>query len=153
MLKAIVLDTTPLGLVAKRTKLPVPGACRTWVEVCQSAGISIYVPEIADFEVRRELLRAKLLTSVVRLDKFNKIYPARSLPLTTAHMRRAAQLWADSRNAGFATADRFALDGDVILCAQALALGFAANEVIVATSNTKHIRRFIAAEEWENIIP
>jgi hypothetical protein len=41
------------------------------------------------------------------------------------------------------------LDADVILAASALKY----ENVIVATSNPGHLRRFVAADRWENITP
>jgi hypothetical protein len=75
------------------------------------------------------------------------------LPLTTQNMQHAAALWAQARKAGVATADQHALDGDVIVCAQALVLGLAPTDYVIATSNVKHISRFATADEWRNIMP
>jgi hypothetical protein len=72
------------------------------------------------------------------------------LPLTTAIMQRAAELWAAARNTGQATAPDHALDADVILAAQALSLSV---PVIVATDNPAHLSRYVPADLWQNITP
>ncbi len=147
----IVLDTTPLGLVTQRLGLPVADACRQWVLDLITAGHRVIVPEVADYEVRRELVRAAKTAGIRRLDEFNAAAPDRYLPITTEAMRLAADLWAQARNAGVATADAQALDGDVILAAQSLSLGLPSAEIIVASKNVRHLSRFIAADLWENI--
>jgi len=65
----------------------------------------------------------------------------------------AAQLWAQSRNAGTPTASPDALDGDVLLAAQALSLGLPASDYVVATKNVAHLSQFVPAEHWTNITP
>jgi hypothetical protein len=65
-------------------------------------------------------------------------------------MRRAAELWAQARNAGQPSAADPALDGDVILAAQTL--GFNA-PVVVATGNPGHLTRFVTALPWASITP
>ena len=72
------------------------------------------------------------------------------LPLSTPVMRLAADLWAWARNTGRQTAPDPALDGDVILAAQAISLGV---PVVVATVNTAHLSRFVTAELWHAITP
>lgn len=152
MLLAVALDSSPLGLVTQKVgKSPEGDACRLWMEDLLTQGIKIYVPEIADYEVRRELLRAGKPTSVLRLDRLKQL--ARHVPLTTAAMQEAAALWAQVRNQGLTTADVHALDGDVIVAAQVLALGYAPTEIVIATSNTRHLSRFAPAELWERIKP
>lgn len=49
------------------------------------------------------------------------------------------------------TADAKALDGDVILSAQARLLCDVTTEVIVATTNVAHLSRFITAMDWQSI--
>jgi predicted nucleic acid-binding protein len=61
-------------------------------------------------------------------------------------MRHAAELWAISRRQGFPTADIQALDGDVILAAQALAV-----DGVIITSNRKHLERFAPTKFWNEI--
>ena len=151
MPKSIVLDSTPLGVLTQRAGKPVADACRKWLASCLAAGSRVYVPEIADYEVRRELLRANKTAGIARLDAMKRT--ARYLPITTDAMILAAQLWAQARQQGAPTADPQALDGDVILAAQALTLGVPPAEIIIATSNVAHVARFVAADLWQNIVP
>jgi hypothetical protein len=108
----------------------------------------VIVPEIADYEVRRELIRMGGMVALANLDGYGT--QLEYLPLTTAAMRRAAELWAQARSAGLPTAPDPALDGDVILAAQALCLN---TTVIVATGNPGHLNRFVPADLWSNVAP
>jgi hypothetical protein len=71
------------------------------------------------------------------------------LPITTAAMRQAAQLWSQARRQGQPTAGDKTIDGDMVLVAQAVTLG--EPDVVIATTNVGHLSRFIAAELWQNI--
>ena len=73
------------------------------------------------------------------------------MPITTATMLLAAQFWAEIRNTGKPTADPKSLDGDVILAAQAKIEELNGNQVIVATTNVKHLSLFVDAREWQMI--
>jgi predicted nucleic acid-binding protein len=108
----------------------------------------VVVPEISDYEVRRELIRTGRTRSLQALDGLATRFEY--LPLTTAVMRRAAELWAQARQGGRPTAPNPAIDGDVILASQALSLGV---PVIVATGNVAHLSRFVPADLWQNIAP
>jgi predicted nucleic acid-binding protein len=108
----------------------------------------VIVPEIADYETRRELIRLGGTVALANLDSWGN--QLEYLALTTAAMRRAAELWAQARSTGQPTAPDPALDGDVILAAQALTLNTA---VVVATGNPAHLSRFVPAELWSNITP
>jgi predicted nucleic acid-binding protein len=110
-------------------------------------GSRVLVPEIADYEVRRELLRANKARGLARLDALADLLEY--LPLTTAAMRQAAVFWAQARQQGRPTADDKALDGDVILAAQAMTLGAA--DVVIATTNVGHLSRFAPAALWPDI--
>jgi predicted nucleic acid-binding protein len=114
-----------------------------------ASGALIVVPEIADYEVRRELVRAGLEDSVALLDDFvsSVLYE----PITTQIMRSAAELWARSRRGGPPTADVHALDADVILAATALAIAEDGHEVVVATDNARHLSLFVDARHWSEI--
>ncbi|MFM7440391.1 MAG: type II toxin-antitoxin system VapC family toxin, partial [Snowella sp.] len=119
-----------------------------WVTLLQRK-YKVILPEIVDYEIRRELLRANKLSGLRRLDQLkSEIF---YLPITTEIMLKAAELWAKARQQGKPTADNQALDGDVILASQALALKNLDYEVIIATSNKKHLSLFTEAEDWQNI--
>jgi predicted nucleic acid-binding protein len=112
--------------------------------------VSLYVPEIADYELRRELLRLDLTRALVRLDALKSTIGY--LPITTAAMMKAAEFWASARKTGKPTADSKALDADVILAAQAVLLtGPDSDEPVVATTNVGHLSRFIDARRWQDI--
>jgi predicted nucleic acid-binding protein len=54
--------------------------------------------EIADYEVRRELLRASKTQGAARLDALAAMLEY--LPITTAAMRKASEFWAKARQQG-----------------------------------------------------
>ncbi len=155
MTRHILLDSFPLGLIST----PALGAAAlpvaAWVAACRAAGHEIYIPEVIDYELRRELLRARKVNSVRKLDSLKATL--NFLPITSAAMLLAADLWAQSRQRGAPTGDPKKLDIDVILAAQALThartLGIPSGDLVVATSNVGHLAQFVPAELWTNIPP
>jgi hypothetical protein len=147
--RVVVLDSTPLGLLANPTPGVLAARCQRWAADLAAAGVRVLVPEMADYEVRRELLRAGRQTSVDQLDQLATTYDY--LPLTTLTMRAAADLWATARQQGVPTAGQSELDGDVIVAAQALILNDPS--VLIATGNVRHIGRYAPAELWWLITP
>lgn len=146
---AIVLDTGPLGLVTNPKATATTQAIALWLINLLQRNIAVYVPEIADYEVRRELLRGKKMQGLQRLDALKTAL--QYLPITTATMLQAAAFWAQARQQGTPTAADTALDGDVILAAQATQLKAQGLNVIVATTNVKHLSLFITAKLWHEI--
>ena len=141
----IVLDSGPLGrLTNPNARTPINTEINRWLWARLAAGATIFIPEIVDYEVRRELLRLDRRRSLTRLDSLQAqlVY----LPLDTGIMRRAAELWAQARQQGQPTADPRALDVDVILAAQAERA-----QAVVATENVAHLSRFVAARHWREI--
>jgi predicted nucleic acid-binding protein len=139
--KPVLLDTGPLGKLVHPKKHRDLGQ---WFSGLAGQRVQIVIPEIADYELRRNLLLESLAASVQRLDQLGQqlIY----LPISTAHIRKAAELWAAARASGLPTADDKALDGDVILAAQALSIGG-----VVATENVAHLSRLCDARNWKGI--
>ncbi len=112
----------------------------------------IVLPAISDYELRRKLLHLsryrrlkEAKESLQRLDEL--VEYLEYLPLDAETMWRAANLWADARGRGTSTSADRALDGDVILAAQALEVDGA-----VLTTNTKHLSQFVPAHYWEELV-
>lgn len=149
MSRLIVLDSGPLGMVTNPKAQGIPLDCQLWLKALLRRGEKVAIPEIADYEVRRELLRAGLLRSLRRLDSLKQTLEY--IPIQTDTMLLAAELWAEARQTGQPTADSKALDGDVILSAQVRLVCNEVTEVIVATTNVAHLSRFITALDWQSI--
>jgi predicted nucleic acid-binding protein len=142
----VLLDAGPLGMASH----PRPATdILSWLARLLDAGVAVMVPEIADYEVRRELIRAGLNKSVARLDFLKS--SLEYLPITTAAMLRAADFWADSRRRGRPRAHERPLDADAILAGQSATL--TGKQVMVATANPRHINRFVPAVDWQEIAP
>jgi predicted nucleic acid-binding protein len=143
----IVLDTGPLGKIAHQRQNP---ESNEWFLGHAVNGTEFALPEICDFELRRELMRRGSQTSLRRLDRLGG--ELKYLPITTAVMRRAAELWAKMRNQGTPTADPKQLDADVILCATVqLEAERTQREHLVATTNVRHLARMVPARLWSEI--
>ena len=88
----MLLDTGPLGLVTHPNAAIENKQATQWLQGLLQTEVAVLIPEIADYELRRELLRAGKAKSVMVLDR----YKARLgyVPLTTEAMLQAAQFWA-----------------------------------------------------------
>ena len=148
----VLLDSSPLGLItnANRKNNEEAEKCARWLTDLLENSIPVYIPEICDYEVRRELTRIKSLKALRRLDDLQRVKGIEYLPITTKIMLKASDLWADARQKGKATSGDKALDGDVILAATAIS-SFLLEKTVIATSNTKHLTWFTDAREWQEI--
>jgi predicted nucleic acid-binding protein len=120
-----------------------------WARDLLESGTDVVLPEITYYELRRELIRTQNVDSTRWLDAMVETFSYE--PITTPAIIRASELWAETRRAGRPTADDKALDVDVILAATAIELQRGGDDVIVATTNVAHLRRFVAANEWTDI--
>ena len=150
----VILDSRPLGLITNPRQNAEADACKVWMQGLLDRGNRVLVPEITDYELRRELLRADKAAGLLALDR-TKITLG-YVPITTAAMQQAAEFWAQARRMRLPTAPGLALDADVILAAQAATLdpnvwGLPDAGVVIATSNVGHLSRFTDAREWPDI--
>jgi predicted nucleic acid-binding protein len=148
----IFLDTFLVSSTGKRASTPatLSDDCRDWILRREEEGHRILVPGVCYYESLRELEMRQATSQVKRLKEFCLV-PSRFVPITREHLDGAAVLWGQARRAGQATASPQALDGDVILCAQVLSFGLAAFDYVVATTNRKHLARFVTCDDWTNI--
>jgi predicted nucleic acid-binding protein len=147
----VLLDSGPLGFASGRPGSPLPDRCRNWIDGLLARGVDVIVPEVADYEVHRELTRVGAYPSLRRLDQLVAAGRLSYAPVTTVEWRQAAVFWADARARGVPTASRDALDADVILAACATTIGQPADTVIVATMNVGHLSRYCDARLWTSI--
>lgn len=148
----IVLDAGPLGLVIHANpKNKKALECALWLKVLLlNENVNVIIPEISDYEVRRSLLKIESTKSIRKLDKLNSALSY--LPINTPAMRKVAEFWAEARKQGKQTADNLALDGDMVLVGQVNQLQEIQNDdVIVATTNVRHIELFAEARNWVEI--
>ncbi len=135
-----MFDTGPLArLVHPR----FGGEFFEWFRAAIAAGQELVIPEIADYELRRKLLHKDLNRSIARLDSLESSLSF--LAIDTKAMRRAAELWAAARRRGRPTAAPEALDGDVILAAQAEAIG-----ATVVTEDSD-LSQYVPTRRWTEI--
>ena len=104
----------------------------------------LLISEVADYELRRELLRVESNHSLARLDELTR--ELSYVPMATATWRAAAKLWATLRRAGRVTAPPSALDADVLIAAQTLAEG-----ATVVTPNLRHFDHMVSAFTWADV--
>lgn len=95
MSQILLLDAGPLGLASNPRFSPQTDASNQWILDRLHSGAQVLVSEVADYEVRRELLRANKQPGLARLD--TTINFLGLLPLNRAVMLRAAELWAQAR--------------------------------------------------------
>ncbi len=140
----LLLDTGILGQLCHPGK-STNQSVSDWVDAILKSGSDdrIYLPEVCDYELRRKLLHLvrkgqSSQRSIERLDELSELLDY--LPLDTPTMRKAAEFWSDSRFRGQPTAPETALDGDVILAAQAAMIGGT-----IVTTNGKHLSQFVPA--------
>ena len=148
MKRSIFLDSGVIGLITNPNLSAEGISCAKWLLSHINKGNQIIIPEIVDYEVRRELLRANKVKGLARLDEL--IDSLEYLPITTESMRQAAVFWAEARQKGQPTASDKTIDADMILVAQVFVMD--AQNKVIATTNVGHLSRFVAADIWQNIL-
>ncbi len=98
------------------------------------------------------MLWAGAIDGVERLDELRNDL-GHYIPITTAAMRKAAEMWAEARRGGLGSADDKEIDADVIPAAQALLFTGLADTLVVATENVGHLSRYLDARHWRDIPP
>ena len=79
--------------------------------------------------------------------------PGRYVRVSDDALRLAAERWARAGQSGHLTADVKAIDIDVIIAAQALTFEGSSSQLVIATTNPKHLAKFTTARLWNDILP
>jgi predicted nucleic acid-binding protein len=147
----VLLDAGPLGMLGLPGHSGPGGECRRWLEELKASGALILVPDIAIYEVRRELKRRGAAAQIARLAV--ALLGVERVDVSADAWERAEDFWADLRKGRVPTAPDLALDGDAILAGVAASVGGAEERVVIATTNVRHLARFegIVAREWRSI--
>ncbi len=85
----VLLDATPLVLANRRRGTPVIDGCHAWLTALGRTGARIVIPEIADYEIRRELERLGHSLGLRRLDTLARSFLYAEI--TTPVMHKAAE--------------------------------------------------------------
>jgi predicted nucleic acid-binding protein len=149
MSRVLFIDSGPLGFALTPATNDEHLRCSQWLEAMILQGEQIAIAEIVDYECRRGWLRHDNLPALEKLDQARAglIY----VPISTEAMLQAAALWAAARKGGYATTTDQRLDADVILAAQVITFECGGADVLIATTNVKHLARSTPAEHWESI--
>ena len=152
MARLVLLDAGPLGLACTRVGVPDADECRAWLASLRAAGVEVLIPAVAEYEVRREALRAKATARLRDLDDLRTRFDR--LAISAEALDRAAEFWALLRNLGMPTAGDQDLDGDAILAGMAATCTAPGDVAEIATNNLRHLRRFpgIVANPWRSIV-
>ena len=149
----VLLDSKPLGMITNPTASPETDECNEWLEGLLSKGIAVVVPEIIDYELRRELIRLDRPKSIARLDSLAAYIGY--LRLNSETYLIAAALWAKVRNEGKGTAGPQRLDIDCILAAQARQVSGGREQTRIATIDVDDLSRYdtdtVKAMHWGDI--
>jgi predicted nucleic acid-binding protein len=151
----VFTDTGVLGLLSSPNDNLEAQQCQRWLYSLLARGVYVITSDLCDYEVRRSLIldaiRKPKQQALNNLDGLENLIDF--LPITKPIMRHAAQLWAFSRSQGMPTADEKNIDADVIIAAQCQLfqqenLG---QTLVIATTNVKHLKRFLDAQKWQDI--
>jgi predicted nucleic acid-binding protein len=154
----VLLDSTPLRMVTYAVVRSEIGECNEWLEQLLINDVPVLVPEIIDYELRRELIRTDNFDAIEFLNKLAA--DLGYLKLNSETYQIAASLWASVRKKGQPTAADERLDIDCLLAAQAHQVStippFHDSQIRIATWDSD-LSRFdrgrVRALQWRDIKP
>jgi hypothetical protein len=155
----VFLDTNIVGLISNsNTSFDECQQCDKWFTTLSVRGVRFVTSDICDYEVRRGLISSfirsgKLASGINGLNSPKTDGLLEFLPVSTEALDLAANLWARASNEGLTTRDDKNIDVDIIISAQYQILRdeYPGQQVIVATTNLKHLSRFCEAARWQDI--
>jgi predicted nucleic acid-binding protein len=151
----VFLDSGILGLLSSPYKEGDARDCGEWLYRLLSKSVYVVSSDICDYEVRRglklALINRPVKSGLKQLDALTDLIDF--LPLTRDVMEIASDIWAQARSQGKATANDKNIDGDMIIAAHWSILNakYPGREVIVVTTNVKHLGYFTNAHTWRDI--
>jgi predicted nucleic acid-binding protein len=155
----VFIDTNILGLISnENTSFDEAQQCKKWFSTLLIRSVRVVTSDLCNYEEMRGLLSSSILKKEVapgiksleflRADGFLEF-----LPVSTEALDLAAKLWARASTSGQTTRDEKDIDIDIIISAQYQLLRneFPGQQVIMATTNLKHLSIFCEAAHWRDI--
>ncbi len=150
----ILLDSGILGQLTNPNLDRDTDPLKKWFDI-SLIRTNVVSSKICDYEIRRGLLLAqKQGLTAEGLSLLDDLYKfVDFLPVDETILDLAADIWATARSEGQPTAGDRNLDADMIICAtwQDLATNYPGQEVVIATTNVRHLSRFATAVRWEDL--
>jgi predicted nucleic acid-binding protein len=155
----VFIDTNILGLISnENTLFEEAQQCKKWFSTLLRRSVRVITSDLCTYEEMRGLLSSSILNKEVapgiksleflRADGFLEF-----LPVSTEALDLAAELWARASTSGQTTRDEKDIDIDIIISAQYQLLRdeFPGQQVIMATTNLKHLSIFCEAAHWRDV--
>jgi predicted nucleic acid-binding protein len=150
----IIIDSGVLGQLCRPNLDRETLALKGWFDRALIRA-NVVSSKICDYEVRRGLLLAQkqglIAGGISILDDLYQLIDF--LSVGDQILDSAADIWATARSSGQPTAGEFNLDADMIICAtwQDLASRYPGQEVVIVTTNVRHLSRFATALVWQDL--
>jgi predicted nucleic acid-binding protein len=155
----VFIDTNILGLISNENiYFDEAQQCKKWFSTLLIRSVRVVTSDLCNYEEMRGLLSSSILKKEVapgiksleflKADGFLEF-----LPVSTEALDLAAKLWARASTSGQTTRDEKDIDIDIIISAQYQLLRneFPGQQVIMATTNLKHLSIFCEAAHWRDI--
>ena len=155
----VFLDTNILGLICnKNISFEECQQCKKWFDTLFIRGVRLVTSDLCHYEVMRGLISSSIRSGkeapglksleILKTEGFLEF-----LPVATEAFGLAADFWARASTSGQTTRDEKDIDIDIIISAQYQLLKdeFPGQQVIVATTNLKHLSLFCNAANWRDI--
>ncbi|PSB41338.1 hypothetical protein [Chamaesiphon polymorphus] len=155
----VFLDTNILGLISNENiDFDEGQQCQKWFSKLLARSVYFITSDVCDYEVRRGLISSSIIEGEIApgissLDSLKSDGLLEFLPVSTKAFDLAADLWARASTSGQTTRDKKDIDFDIIISAQYQLLKdeYPGQQVIVATTNLKHLSLFCEAAQWRDI--
>lgn len=155
----VVLDSNILGMLStpdesasleREGELKEVRHCTEWLYKLLAKGARVIIPDICDYEVRRELIRIGS-SSVKELNSLRELLDC--YEVTFEVLAEAAELWAESRKISQPNKLEENIDVDCIIaaCCHVLERDNPGQAVILATKNIKDFQRTTNCAHWQDI--
>jgi len=151
----IFLDTNILGKLTNPNQIEESLNCRKWFEKLLVRGVYFVSSELCFYEVKRSLILAHKQggtdRGIKKLEELRLFVDV--LTITQEISDLSAEIWAETKLKAMPTANQENIDIDIIIIAhwQVLKKEFPGRNIIVSTTNIKHLGLFTDAREWQDI--